>query len=225
MSKSTVTPVEVQLPEGYKENYGIGEEMTVLEATYSESVVEKIIQIVKPDGSVVTLTVGDKFKFETSGIYVLSYIAKDDALPTPNEATQSLTINVADTTKPVVNVTVAETAKVNDSITVEINVVEDSEYDVTVTLTNPDATAQKLASPYTFTVSALGKYTLKVVVEDIYGNVETITKEITVTAVETEQPGTDEPTNNGCGGSIVASIFGVLALAGTVVVLRKKRKE
>ena len=225
MSKSTVTPVEVQLPEGYKENYGIGEEMTILDATYSTSVVEKIIQITKPDGSVVTLTVGEKFKFETSGIYVLSYIAKDDALPTPNEATQSLTINVADTTKPVVNVTVVETAKVNDSITVEINVVEDSEYDVTVTLTNPDATAQKLASPYTFTVSALGKYTLKVVVEDIYGNVETITKEITVTAVETEQPGTNEPANNGCGGSVIASIFGVLALAGTVVVLRKKREE
>ena len=96
---------------------------------------------------------------------------------------------------------------------------------VSVTVTNPDATAQKLTSPYTFTVSALGKYTLKVVVEDIYGNVETITKEITVTAVETERPGTDEPANKGCGGSIVASIFGVLALAGTVVVLRKKREE
>jgi LPXTG-motif cell wall-anchored protein len=31
--------------------------------------------------------------------------------------------------------------------------------------------------------------------------------------------------NNGCGGSIIASIFGVLALAGSVIVLRKKREE
>ena len=227
--KSSVADVEVELPEGYKENYGIGEEMTVLDATYSANVVEKIIQMTKPDGSVVTLTVGGKFTFETSGIYVLSYIAKDDALPTPNEAIQTITINVADVTKPVVNVTVAESAKVNDSVTVVIDVVEDSEYDVTVTLTKPDATAQKLTSPYTFTVDAEGTYTLKVVVEDIYGNIETITKEITVTAAQTEQPGTNEPTEEpaekGCLGSVVTSIFGVLALAGTAVVLRKKREE
>ena len=227
--KSSVASVEVQLPEGYKENYGIGEEMAVLDATYSANVVEKIIQMTKPDGSVVTLTVGGKFTFETSGIYVLSYIAKDDALPTPNEAIQTITINVADVTKPVVNVTVAETASVNDSVTVTIDVVEDSEYDVTVTLTKPDATAEKLASPYTFTATAEGKYTLKVVVEDIYGNVETITKEITVTAAQSEQPGTNEPTeepaDKGCFGSVVTSIFGVLALAGAAVVLRKKREE
>ena len=170
-----------------------------------------------------------KSTFETSGIYVLSYIAKDDALPTPNEAIQTITINVADVTKPVVNVTVAETASVNDSVTVTIDVVEDSEYDVTVTLTKPDATAEKLASPYTFTAIAEGKYTLKVVVEDIYGNVETITKEITVTAAQSEQPGTNEPTeepaDKGCFGSVVTSIFGVLALAGAAVVLRKKREE
>lgn len=224
--KSSTTPVEVELPEGYKENYSIGEEMTILAATYSANVVEKIIQITKPDGSIVTLTVGDKFTFETSGIYVLTYIAKDDAVPTVNEAQKSITINVADTINPVVTVTVASNAKVNDNVTVEINVVEDSEYDVTVTLTNPDATAQKLASPYSFTVTTEGKYTLKVVVEDIYGNVETITKEIVVEAVSSEQPGTNqEPSASGCGGSVITSIFGILALAGTVMVLRKKREE
>ena len=43
----------------------------------------------------------------------------------------------------------------------------------------------------------------------------------------TEEP-SDKPTEEpkkGCGGSVIASIFGVLALAGSVVVLRKKREE
>ena len=34
-----------------------------------------------------------------------------------------------------------------------------------------------------------------------------------------------QPAQKGCGGSVIASIFGVLALAGSVVVLRKKREE
>ena len=50
----------------------------------------------------------------------------------------------------------------------------------------------------------------------------------------TEQPGGDEPSGDeptteepkkGCGGSVVVSVLGVLALAGSVVVLRKKREE
>ena len=172
----------------------------------------------KPDGTVVTLTVGGKFVFETSGIYVLTYIAKDDAVPTPNEESKSITINVADTVKPVVEVAVNETAKLNDKVAVEIKVTDDSEYDITVTLTKPDKTVEKLSSPYDFTAAVEGKYVLKVVVEDIYGNVETITKEITVTK------GTSK-SSKGCGGSLVASILGTLALAGSVVVLRKKREE
>ena len=34
-----------------------------------------------------------------------------------------------------------------------------------------------------------------------------------------------EPAQKGCGGSVIASIFGVLALAGATIVLRKKREE
>ena len=60
----------------------------------------------------------------------------------------------------------------------------------------------------------------------------------TPTDTPTENPGQDQPTENpgqneptpapstsGCGGSVIASIFGLLALAGSVVVLRKKREE
>lgn len=222
--KSSVAEVTVTLPDGYNSNYAIGEQLTVLEATYSDNVVTKVIEMTKPDGTKVTLAVGDKFTFETSGIYVLTYIAKDNAEPNPNEKTESITINVADTTKPVVNVTVSETAKVGDSVTPTITVTDDSEYDITVTLTKPDGSLEKLASSknYAFTVSAEGKYTLKVVVEDIYGNSETVTKEITVSSVTVEEP---KPSTSGCGGSVIASVFGVLALAGVAVVLRKKREE
>ena len=228
--KSSIADITLEIPEGYQANYGIGEKLTVLAATYSDNVVTKVIEMTKPDGSKVNLNVGDEFTFETSGIYVLTYKALDNAEPTPNEKVETLTINVADTTKPVVTVTVLDKAKVNDSITAEITVVDDSEYDVTVTLTKPDSTVEKLTSPYTFTVASEGTYTLKVVVEDIYGNVETITKEITVTANQTgtEDPGnggnTSEP-EKGCWGSVIPSIFSVALLAMGVVALRKKREE
>ncbi len=216
--KSSILDIELTLPSGYNTNYGIGEELTVLEATYSDNVVTKIIEMKKPDGSVVTLNVGDKFTFATSGIYVLTYIAKDNAEPTPNEKVETLTINVADTTKPVVTVTVSEEVNVNDSVTPTITVVDDSEYDVTVTLTKPDGSVEKLSGEYAFTVLSEGTYTLKVVVEDIYGNVETVVKEVVVNKVVTKAEG-------GCGGSVIASIFGVVTLALGFAILRKKREE
>ena len=39
------------------------------------------------------------------------------------------------------------------------------------------------------------------------------------------EPTPEAPANNGCGGSVVASILGVLTLAGACIVLRKKREE
>ena len=123
-----------------------------------------------------------------------------------------------------VTVTLLDSANVGDKVTPTITVVDDSEYDITVTLTKPDGSASKLSASndYEFSTDAEGKYSLKVVVEDIYGNVETVTKEITVSTVKVEEP---KPSTSGCGGSLIASIFGVLALAGLTVVLRKKREE
>ncbi len=53
-------------------------------------------------------------------------------------------------------------------------------------------------------------------------NTVTITYEgntITVDLTIEEKPAT------GCGGSVIASLFGLVALAGSVVLLRKKREE
>ena len=81
-----------------------------------------------------------------------------------------------------------------------------------------------------FDSSAAGKVTITITYEG-----KTTTLELTVEAAEEPTPGTgDEPTpgtgdeqkpSNGCGGSVIASIFGVLALAGATIVLRKKREE
>ena len=48
--------------------------------------------------------------------------------------------------------------------------------------------------------------------------------EIAILVSEVSQPAPEKP-SNGCGGSVIASIFGVLALAGTVVVLRKRKEQ
>ena len=48
--------------------------------------------------------------------------------------------------------------------------------------------------------------------------------EIAILVSEVSQPAPEKP-SNGCGGSVIASIFGVLALAGSVVVLRKRKEQ
>ena len=52
---------------------------------------------------------------------------------------------------------------------------------------------------------------------------------LTINAAPSKNESTDNPSaqpeQKGCGGSVVASIFGVLALAGATIVLRKKREE
>ena len=52
----------------------------------------------------------------------------------------------------------------------------------------------------------------------------------TPTPVETEKTPAPTPTptpdkEKGCGGSVIASLFGVVALAGAVLVVSKRRKE
>ena len=82
--------------------------------------------------------------------------------------------------------------------------------------------------------------TYKVTDTEDYSEVATVTIEVTAKPVEEptpdqptpEQPTPEQPTpeqpqpeqNSGCGGSILATLFGTIALCG-VVVFCKRRKE
>ena len=215
--KSSIADLTIELKESYKETYSLQDEITIIEATYSDNVVSKEIIIKTPSNEEVNVNALDKYKFTKPGIYTITYIAKDDAKPVNNETSKTITINVPDTQKPVVEVDVNDTYAINSKVTLNVKVTDDSDYDVTVTLTKPDNNSVKLTvsnNNYEFEANAAGKYVVKVVVEDIYGNKETITKEITV----------NEESKKGCKGEI-ATTMSLIATLGALIILKKSKKQ
>lgn len=217
MCKSTTADIELVVP-SYEANYALNTEITILDATYSDNVVTKVITISKPDGSKVEVAVNDKFKFVKPGIYTITYYAADNAEPVANEKSEVITINIPDTSKPVVEVVISDKAAVGDRLTPSITVTDDSEYDITVSIEKPNKSVENLSKANNYEVSFTeeGTYTLKVVVEDIYGNKETVTKTISVSS---------KAEKKGCGGSLSASILGLTTLAGAIFVISKRKKE
>ena len=216
--KSSIADLTIELKDSYKETYSLQEEITIIDATYSDNVVSKEIVIKTPSNEEVKVNALDKYKFTKPGIYTITYIAKDDAKPVSNEVTKTITINVPDTQKPVVEVDINDSYFTNSKVTFSVKVTDDSDYDVTVTLTKPDNSSVKLTSSnnnYEFeTTSYVGEYVVKVVVEDIYGNKETITKVITVYG----------EAKKGCKGEI-ATTMSLIATLGALIILKKSKKQ
>ena len=82
---------------------------------------------------------------------------------------------------------------------------------------------------YVFKTDVAGEYVFKCVVD---GDIESETKTITINAKAPAEDPTPTPTptptpdkEKGCGGSVIASLFGVVALAGAVLVVSKRRKD
>ena len=67
-------------------------------------------------------------------------------------------------------------------------------------------------------------YFKAIYIKDNSGNYKEVEVDIYITLNYIEEPTDDSSSKKGCKGSIVASIFGVLALAGSVTILRKKRQ-
>lgn len=219
--RSAVAPVEITVNGGYQGSYTQNDKMTILDAIYSENVVSTTIIIKTPTGEEVSVAVGDEYTFKLPGVYVITYGAKDDAQPVANENSVSMTINVPDTEKPEITVTIPEIAAVGDQIKPTIEIKDDSECDVTVSLTKPDGTVIKLdvSKNYEFSADISGSYTLKITAEDLYGNRETVEKTLTVS----------EPQQNGSTTDrtvilIIAAVAVVAigAVAAAIVIKKKK---
>lgn len=212
MVKTSIDPIEITLVGKYQETYAHGDTVTILPAVYSANVVTKQIEILTPSGEHVSVSAGDSYCFAVPGVYIIVYSAQDAAEPVVNEGTVAITVNVPDTEKPQVEVTLPEKVKVGDTVTPVITIADDSECDVTVTLTKPDGTSVKLseAEKFAFTADIKGEYTLRVVVEDIYGNQEAVITTFTT-----------------ANGSVIVLwvVIGaivVLGAAAAVVILKKK---
>ncbi len=212
--KESVDPVTIELSSEYNESYDKNATVTILGAEYSENAVTKTITVKKPDGSTVEVNAGDTFHFEKSGIYTITYFAKDGQSD-PNKAEKIVTINVPDTEKPVIEVKVEDKYVPDSKVTPMVTITDDSVCDVTVTLKKPDGSSVKLSESegYAFTVDGEGEYTITVVAEDEYGNKETVEKTFTVKA------------DSGVVWIVVGCVAGVLVIGAVVLVLLKMRKK
>lgn len=221
--KSVTGSIEIQVDGKYESTYDLNSTIKILGATYSDNVVKSSINVIKPNGEKVSVTANEDYKFDKPGIYKIIYEAMDNAEPTPNSATKEFIINIPDTLKPVVEVNLKDSYNINEEVKLDIKVTDDSEYDVIVTLTKPDGTSEKSTSKegFVYKVTIEGKYTVKVVVEDIYGNKETIIKEFNVL------PSKKNDNNNSSNLGLILGISGaIVIIAGGIITftLLKKKK-
>ena len=177
----------------------------------------EILVSVAKNGSTVQLT-NNKFTAEV-GIYTITISAKDAA---GNIATASKDVVVAssDTTKPTVTITVPTTASVGEEVLVTYTATDDTsaanKMNAVIEVTKDGAAVQLTNNRFT---AEAGTYNIKVTVTDEAGNSTVATSTVTVAA---QEAGNSEA---GCGGSVVASVLGILALGAMAFAFGRKKKE
>ena len=153
------------------------------------------------------------------GTYTITISAKDAA---GNIATASKDVVVAssDTTKPTVTITVPTTASVGEEVLVTYTATDDTsaanKMNAVIEVTKDGAAVQLTNNRFT---AEAGTYNIKVTVTDEAGNSTVATSTVTVAA---QEAGNSEA---GCGGSVVASVLGILALGAMAFAFGRKKKE
>jgi hypothetical protein len=126
------------------------------------------------DGNIVTITVGgDTVDLNSAGTYEITYNVSDAAGNAATQVTRSVTVNVVDTTAPVITVTGANPAT----------------FAVGATYTDAGATAnggETVTSSGTVNTSVVGTYTITYSATDAANNTGTATR--TVNVVDTTAP-------------------------------------
>ena len=228
--KTSTAAITIDVEGEYQSTYATGSKITILPATFSENAVTTKIEVTAPNGQKSEVQANEEYTLAKPGLYKITYSAQDDAEPEPNKAEKVYTINVPDAEKPVITLEVNANAKVGYTVEATIAIADESDYDVNVTLVKPDNSSVKLTlnnGKVSFKAEAEGKYTIRVVVEDIYGNSETASKDIAVAAAEPTPEPEPEKKSGGCGGSIVAtsSIIFVTSMLGLVALGLKKKQQ
>ena len=113
--------------------------------------------------------------------------------------------------------------KVGEEKTLGYTINPENATDTTVTFTTSNANVATVDA--NGKVVAVGKGACTITITAANGVKDEIAVLVSEAAAEPTPEPTPEPSKKGCGGSVIASVFGVLALAGTVVVLRKRKEQ
>lgn len=218
--KDKVSVPTMTLASAYEGTYALGDSISIIQATFSDDVVTSsiLVTIQTPSGDTETVQMGDSYTFSAPGIYQITYAAEDNASPTPNQISESYSINVPDDVLPVIAISdMPEKATVNKVISIEgVTITEDSTYTLSVVLVSPQGDEQTLTvaddNSFSFTPTEKGLWHVTLTVTDLYDNVQTATYDIQVNALST--------------GALIGIISGaVVVVAGILggLVLFKRR--
>lgn len=221
-------PTTITLQGEYQATASIGDEITILDATYSSNVnpAKSTITVIDMEQNEKTVKAGDKYKFSKPGVYTIRYFASDDATPEPNTATVEYHINVADTKKPVVNFSIKENYTLGETVTFKVDATDDTALTYAITLTKPDGSKSKFNdSEFQVKLDQTGKYSIQVKVIDLYDNEETVTKDFNVVEGKKEDSKAENGSNVGAiVGGTIGGIAGAALIAAIIVIVIKKRK-
>lgn len=182
--RSIIQDLEITIDGDYLESYLPGDKLTILSATYSSNVIlEKTsISLVYPSGDIEEVSSGDEINLEHAGIYEVIYYACDDASPNVNETRLSKYIKVLDIDDPIISLSINGDLTLGSIINIRVNISDDSDTDcyIFLTDTNGDRTIYQ-SSNVNFNPTNLGEYKIDVHVEDIYGNISSLSRSIEIT--------------------------------------------
>ncbi len=188
--KNKYTEIVITLDGTYGNNVlSKNDTITILGIASNPNIASSSVEMIKPDGTTEVVSVGAQYTFTGCGIYNLVYTAKDDASPTPNENTKTITFNIVDSTPPVINITNANDIDNTKGRVIEINnefsyvlgtdftVVDDSSVTIIGMLYKTDGSSSKINftnDKFTFTPDKTGTYGIEITVQDYYGNYTTV---------------------------------------------------
>ena len=218
----TVTTLDTEKPTiaiNTVEQAKVGDEVevkySVTDNVSSGSDLEVLVSVTK-NGSPVSLT-NNKFTAE-EGTYTITVTAKD-AAGNIHQESKDVVVASSDSTKPTVSITTPSTATVGEIILITYTASDDkspaNKLTVVVEVKKDGQTLTVTGNKFT---AEEGTYTITVTVTDEAGNSQSASSTVTVAAPQ-------QPQSNGCGGSVIASIFGISLLGVVTISLKKKREE
>ncbi len=219
----TVTVVDTTKPEitiSTPSTAKVGDEVevkySVTDNVSTGDALEVLVSVVK-DGKNVSLT-NNKFTAE-AGTYTITVSAKD-AAGNINQASLDVVVGAAgssDTTKPTVTITTPSQATIGEVVLITYTATDDKSAANKLTIVvevKKDGQVVEVSNNK-FTAEA-GTYTITVTATDEAGNSQTATSNVTVSA---------PAKSNGCGGSVLVSMFGISLLGATVILVKKRKDE
>ena len=162
----------VTLVNPYLESYEKGTSITVSDVNVVglKDVSSKTISLCYGNDENV-VNVGQEILLSRAGLYIFKYEISDSAVPSSNTVTQRYYVNVIDDEKPVVTPVIDGTLRAKELINVKIEIVDDTDCDLSVVLTDADGYKTRYTTnEFPFVPSKEGQYVLEIRCEDAYGH-------------------------------------------------------